>query len=193
MWRATEAACGRTCSVPGTLAALICLLACLFTACSTAPTSYTNRLDDDEQYSPFAKYFALDNATQRQEVVLRAFDLLGTEYRWGGRDPRNGLDCSGMVSYVVERVSRRTLPHNAASIAKVTRPIKLDELAPGDLVFFNTLGKRHSHMGIYIGDKKFIHAPSPGQKVRQDRLDSRYYAERLDGLHSLTRKTEKPD
>ena len=193
MWRATKATRRRTGSVPGTLTALICLLACLFAACSTAPTRYSNRLGDDEQYSPFVKYFALDNADQRQEIVLRAFDLLGTEYRWGGSNPRDGLDCSGMVSYVVERVSRRALPHNAASIAKVTRPIKLDELAPGDLVFFNTLGKRHSHMGIYIGDKKFIHAPSSGQKIRQSRLDSRYYAERLDGLHSLTRKTEKAD
>ncbi|MDR1661011.1 MAG: C40 family peptidase [Azoarcus sp.] len=169
------------------------LLACAIVgACSMAPTSYTDMLDDDERPSPFATYFVLDDPVQRQEIVLRAFDLLGVDYRWGGGDPASGLDCSGLVSHLVERASGRKLPHHAATIAKITRPIKRRELAPGDLVFFNTQGRRHSHMGIYIGDKRFIHAPSPGQKVRIDRLDTRYYAEHLDGLHTFARKTDSP-
>ena len=166
------------------------LFACVVAACSVAPVEYTNRLADDEKYSPFAKYFVLDDTAARKEIVLRAFDLMGTEYRYGGRDPREGFDCSGMVSYVVEQVSRRKLPHHAATIAQMTRPIGLEELAPGDLVFFNTLNRRHSHVGVYIGDNRFIHAPSPGQRVRVDRLDNRYFAEHLDGLHTFTRKTD---
>jgi cell wall-associated NlpC family hydrolase len=168
--------------------ALPLLMCALIGACSIGPASYTDRLYDDERPSPFATYFVLDDSGHRQEIVLRAFDLLGVDYRWGGGDPANGLDCSGMVSYLVERTSGRKLPHHAASIAKITRPIKRHELAPGDLVFFNTLGRRHSHMGIYIGDNRFIHAPAPGQKVRIERLNTRYYTERLDGLHTLARK-----
>jgi cell wall-associated NlpC family hydrolase len=169
------------------------LLACaVISACSMMPANYTNMLDDDERPSPFAKYFVLDDPVHRQEIVLRAFDLLGVDYRWGGNDPASGMDCSGMVRYLVERTSGRQLPHHAASIAKVTRPIKRHELAPGDLVFFNTLGRRHSHMGIYIGDNRFIHAPTTGQKVRIERLNTRYYAKRLDGLHTFAQKTEEP-
>ncbi|MDR0634657.1 MAG: C40 family peptidase [Azoarcus sp.] len=154
---------------------------------SRAPDVYGDMLEDDEKPSPFATYFMLDDPTQRQEIVLRAFELLGVDYLWGGDDPEIGLDCSGMVSYLVERISGRKLPHHAATIAQITRPIKRHELAPGDLVFFNTLGRRHSHMGIYIGDNRFIHAPAPGQKVRVERLNTRYYTEHLDGLHTLIR------
>ncbi|MDR0701422.1 MAG: C40 family peptidase [Azoarcus sp.] len=166
------------------------LLACAFIgACSMAPTRYIDMLDDDERPSPFATYFILDDDAQRQEIVLRAFDLLGVDYRWGGGDPESGLDCSGLVSYLVEQTSGRKLPHHAATIAQITRPIKRHELAPGDLLFFNTTGRRHSHMGLYIGDNRFIHAPTAGQKVRIDRLSTRYYAEHLDGLHTLARKS----
>jgi len=106
-------------------------------------------------------------------------------YRFGGRNPDAGLDCSGMVSYIVEQISGRKLPHNAASIADRTRPIDPSELQPGDLVFFNTQKKRHSHMGIYIGDGKFVHAPSSRGVVRVERLDNRYFAPRIDGARSL--------
>lgn len=114
-----------------------------------------------------------------------ALGLLDTGYRFGGRNPEAGLDCSGMVSYVVEQVSGRKLPHNAAQIAERTRPIELDALAPGDLVFFNTLQRRHSHMGIYIGDGRFIHAPSSRGSVRIERLASPYFATRIDGARTL--------
>jgi cell wall-associated NlpC family hydrolase len=145
-------------------------------------------LDDDEKYSPFAKYFVLDDPAIRKDLVIRALDLVGTEYRWGGDHPGEGLDCSGLVTYIVSKSSRRNLPHHAATIALMTRPIALDELAPGDLVFFNTMRRKHSHMGIYIGDNRFVHSPAPGQRVRIDTLKTRYYAERLDGVHTFSRK-----
>ncbi len=130
-------------------------------------------------------YFTLDDRTQAREIVLFAMGLLDTDYRFGGRNPDAGLDCSGMVSYVVEQVSGRRLPHSASAIADRTRPIKVSQLQPGDLVFFNTMKRRYSHMGIYIGDGKFIHAPSSRGSVRIERMNNPYFSSRLDGARSL--------
>jgi cell wall-associated NlpC family hydrolase len=117
--------------------------------------------------------------------VLYALGLLDTGYRFGGKNPEAGLDCSGMVSYIVEQVSGRKLPYNAAGIAERTRPVASHAIRPGDLVFFNTLGRSYSHMGIYLGDGRFIHAPNSRGKVRVDRMDSRYYAARFEGARTL--------
>ncbi|MDR2030770.1 MAG: C40 family peptidase [Azoarcus sp.] len=157
----------------------------LLLACAALAACVTSRPGTERSASPAATYFVLDHAERRQEIVLYALGLLGTGYRFGGRNPEAGLDCSGMVSYVVEQASGLKLPHHAASIAKRTRPIGRGELVAGDLVFFNTQGRRHSHMGIYIGDGHFIHAPSSRGKVRIERLDNRYFAQRLDGLRTL--------
>mgnify|MGYP000718108909 FL=1 len=119
------------------------------------------------------------------EIVLYAMGLLDTGYRFGGKNPEAGLDCSGMVSYIVEQVSGRKLPYNAAGIAERTRPVASHAIRPGDLVFFNTLGRSYSHMGIYLGDGRFIHAPNSRGKVRVDRMDSRYYATRFEGARTL--------
>lgn len=134
---------------------------------------------------PAGGWFALPSHDHAQEVVLYALGLLDTGYRFGGKNPEAGLDCSGMVSYIVEQVSGRKLPYNAAGIAERTRPVATQALRPGDLVFFNTLGRAFSHMGIYMGDGKFIHAPSSRGKVRVDRLDSRYFSERFEGARTL--------
>ena len=116
---------------------------------------------------------------------MYALGLLGTGYRFGGRNPEAGLDCSGMVAFIVEQVSGKRLPHNAAQIASITRPIRISALQPGDLVFFNTLNRAHSHMGIYIGDGRFIHAPSSRGQIRIERLDNRYFKPRIDGARTL--------
>ncbi|GHT97329.1 hypothetical protein FACS1894154_00440 [Betaproteobacteria bacterium] len=131
------------------------------------------------------KWLVIPHAGLRQEIVLYAIGLLDTGYRFGGRNPEAGLDCSGMVSYVVEQTSGLKLPHNAAAIARRTRPIGRNALAPGDLVFFNTARRRHSHMGIYLGEGRFIHAPSSRGAVRIESLDSGYFASRIDGLRTL--------
>lgn len=127
----------------------------------------------------------LDDARQSQEIVIFALGLLGTDYRFGGRNPDAGLDCSGMVSYIVEQISGLRLPHNAARIAEVTRPISLASLQAGDLVFFNTANRRYSHMGIYMGDGKFVHAPSSRGQVRIEKLDHPYFKPRIDGARTL--------
>lgn len=141
---------------------------------SSAPSSPSTR-----------SWITLPQPDDAQEVVLYALGLLDTGYRFGGKNPSAGLDCSGMVSYIVEQVSGRKLPYNAAGIAERTRPIPSRAIQPGDLVFFNTLGRSFSHMGIYLGDGKFIHAPNSKGKVRVDRLDNRYFAERFEGARTL--------
>ena len=119
------------------------------------------------------------------EIVLYAMGLLGTKYQFGGRNPEAGLDCSGMVSLVVEQATGRKLPHNAAKIAAQTRAIGRHELLPADLVFFNTNGSAFSHMGIYLGKGQFLHAPSSKGQVRIERLDTAYFAQRFSGARSL--------
>lgn len=155
----------------------------LLAACSSSPP-YGPISPDARQNAP-RSYFDLTLPGQREQIVLSAFSLLDTGYRFGGRNPEAGLDCSGMVSFVVEQVSGQRLPHNAAQIAAQTRPIPRDSLEAGDLVFFNTQGRAHSHMGIYIGDGRFIHAPSSRGKVRVERMDNRYFAARFDGARTM--------
>lgn len=161
------------------------LLALLIAGCSQSPPKPSGTSGRPQASVPARGWFSLPSDDHAQEIVLYALGLLDTGYRFGGKNPEAGLDCSGMVSYIVEQVSGRRLPYNAAGIAERTRPIAASALRPGDLVFFNTLGRTYSHMGIYLGDGKFIHAPNSRGKVRVDRLDSRYYAERFDGAHTL--------
>ncbi|NMG65342.1 hypothetical protein GPA19_10320 [Azoarcus indigens] len=149
---------------------------------STAPPSAPSTPSTS---APARDYFALEDDAQTQEMVIFAMGLLDTGYRFGGRNPEAGLDCSGMVSYIVEQVSGKRLPHNALQIAQRTRPIQVSELQPGDLVFFNTQKRPHSHMGIYIGNGRFIHAPSSRGAVRIERMDNPYFSPRLDGVRSL--------
>lgn len=168
--------------LPAILAIAIGLAA--LAGCSSAPV--TPRPDTNTTApAGGGTYFALAGEEQAGEMVLFALGLLDTGYRFGGRNPEAGLDCSGMVAYIVESISGQRLPHNAAQIAEYTRPIALHALRPGDLIFFNTLQRRHSHMGIYIGDGRFIHAPSSRGAVRVERLDNRYFAQRIDGARTL--------
>lgn len=121
---------------------------------------------------------------QAQEVVLFSLGLLDTGYRFGGKNPEAGLDCSGMVSYIFGQAAGLKVSGSAADIAKRGKPVERTQLRPGDLVFFNTQGKPLSHVGIYLGEARFIHAPSSRGKVRVDRLDARYYAERFETARS---------
>lgn len=161
--------------------ALALLAACSSTPPSTPPAPTT-------PVPPDTRPITLETR-QRSAIAVAALSTIGTPYRYGGRHPSTGLDCSGLVRYAVAEAGGPDLPHHAASIAARTRNVDRDELRPGDLVFFNTTGRAHSHMGIYIGDNRFVHAPSSrgNGAVRIDRLDQRYWARRLDGLRSLSR------
>lgn len=125
------------------------------------------------------------DAAQRTEVVMTALSLLDTKYRYGSARPAGGFDCSGLVKYVFATATRTTLPHNTDQIAQLSRPVPRRDLQPGDLVFFNTLGQPNSHMGIYLGDGRFINAPSTGGQVRVDSLDNPYYRKHFQSVGTL--------
>ena len=155
----------------------------LLTACSHTPSTPDSAGKPAAEARPAR--LRIEDQQTANEVVLYAMGLLGTKYQFGGRNPEAGLDCSGMVSLVVEQVTGRKLPHNAAKIAAQTRPIGRHELQPADLVFFNTNGSKFSHMGIYLGDEQFLHAPSSKGQVRIERMDTAYFAQRFSGARSL--------
>ena len=121
----------------------------------------------------------------RNDVALVALSLLDTRYAWGGRGPAMGFDCSGLVSHVYKEAAGMKLRGSSADLGKLSRPVDTARLHPGDLVFFNTLGARHSHVGVYVGDGRFVHASNERTGVRIDKLSNRYYAQRFEGGHTL--------
>lgn len=118
--------------------------------------------------------------SQGDDVALYALGLIGTGYRYGGKNPEAGLDCSGMVTQVFRQAAGIDLTGNAAEIAERGRPIASSRLRPGDLVFFNTLHRPNSHVGIYIGGGRFVHAPNSRGRVRIDSLKHGYFAEHFE-------------
>ena len=122
---------------------------------------------------------------QRNDIALFAMGLLDTPYRWGGRGPATGFDCSGLVSHVFQEAIGLRVKGTSAELGQKVRPVTTEQLQPGDLVFFNTLGARHSHVGVYVGDGRFVHASNPRTGVRVDQLNNRYYAQRFEGAGSL--------
>ncbi len=118
------------------------------------------------------------------DVVLYALGLIDTGYRFGGKNPQAGLDCSGMVAYVYDQAAGVKVAGSAADIARGGRAVDRGGLRPGDLVFFNTRNAPYSHVGIYIGDERFVHAPATHGRVRIDRLDDRYYAQRFEAART---------
>jgi cell wall-associated NlpC family hydrolase len=119
------------------------------------------------------------------EVAMYAMGLIGTGYRFGGKNPQAGLDCSGMVSYVYRQAIGLKVTGSAADMARQGREIDKDDLQPGDLVFFDTQNRSFSHVGIYIGDGRFIHAPSTNGKVRIAKMNNVYFAKRFEMARSF--------
>ena len=115
-----------------------------------------------------------------QEVAIYAMGLIDTGYRFGGKNPEAGLDCSGMVSYIYGKSAGVQLLGSARDMARKGRTVERANLRPGDLVFFNTRNAPFSHVGIYIGDDRFVHAPSSNGRVRIDPLSASYYAKRFE-------------
>ena len=120
-----------------------------------------------------------------EELVLRALGLLGTPYRFGGTDPATGFDCSGLVAHVFMAVRGQRLPRRSEEMAALGHPVDIRLIAAGDLVFFNTLGRPHSHVAIYVGERKFVHAPARGGVVRTESIDERYWRTRFNGARRL--------
>lgn len=119
------------------------------------------------------------------DLALYALSLDGTPYKYGGSSPRTGFDCSGFVGHVFKQSIGVTLPRSTEEISRIGEKLEIDELRPGDLVFFNTLNRRYSHVGIYLGDGQFIHSPSTGKSVTVVNINDKYYRERYNGARRI--------
>ncbi|NDI19895.1 MAG: peptidoglycan endopeptidase [Burkholderiaceae bacterium] len=144
------------------------------------------RIENNSSYFARFTYQVVDSVSTKTEALINeAMQLIGVRYRWNGDLPQSGLDASGFVRFVFRDKLGFLLPPKSSQMSKVGKPISRDELEPGDLVFFNTMRLTFSHVGIYVGDNKFIHSPSKGSAVRVDDLASTYWDKRFDGARRL--------
>ena len=123
--------------------------------------------------------------SQASDLVVNAMGFLGVPYKRGG-STTNGFDCSGFVRAIYENTLGLVLPHNAKAQAAATQTIDKAELQPGDLVFFNTLRKTFSHVGIYVGEGRFIHSPRAGGEVRIENMSDTYWRNRFNGARRVS-------
>jgi len=119
------------------------------------------------------------------DLVVTAMGFLGVPYRRGGNSAETGFDCSGFVRAMYERTVGLLLPRRADEQAAATQAIDRKDLQPGDLVFFNTMKRAFSHVGIYVGEGKFIHSPRPGAQVRVEDMGQNYWQRRFDGARRV--------
>ncbi|HEU4646862.1 MAG TPA: C40 family peptidase [Burkholderiales bacterium] len=124
---------------------------------------------------------------QRAEALLQTLLMLGVDYRYGGKSPETGFDCSGLVAHVFREAYGIELPHNARAQSEMGMRVSLSELRAGDLVFYNTLNRPFSHVGIYLGDGRFVHAPKTGAQVRVEPIRGNYWMRRFDGARRIQR------
>jgi cell wall-associated NlpC family hydrolase len=116
-----------------------------------------------------------------QEVLIQAMSLEGSRYKFGGNSPETGFDCSGFVNYVFNQAAKVELPRTTGGLSRIGQSVTPDALQAGDLVFFNTRRSAFSHVGIYIGDGDFIHAPRPGKAVTIENMSSGYWQQHFNG------------
>lgn len=133
----------------------------------------------------FASTVSTAVVDKTETLINNAMQLIGVRYRWGGNTPQSGLDCSGFVRYVFNDTFGFLLPRKSAQMSKVGLEVGKEELRPGDLVFFNTMRHAFSHVGIYVGDNKFIHAPSRGKTIRVDDMNKVYWVKRYNGARRI--------
>ncbi len=125
------------------------------------------------------------NDDASSEVAFMALSLVGTRYANGGGSPQVGFDCSGLVVYVYAHALQLSLPRNTVDLARKGAAVKRVNLRPGDLVFYNTLQRPYSHVGIYLGESRFVHAPSSGGAVRVEDMQVAYWAKRYNGARRV--------
>jgi cell wall-associated NlpC family hydrolase len=122
---------------------------------------------------------------ERERPLVHAMQVVGVKYRYGGRSPETGFDCSGLIAHIFERAWGVALPAGTEALSKVGQAVKRKDLEPGDLVFYNTRNRPYSHVGIYLGDGRFLHAPRAGARVRVESLDTSYWRARFNGARRL--------
>jgi cell wall-associated NlpC family hydrolase len=152
---------------------LSCIPVFVLAGCATTPSPWLRSSRSSEAVSVGS------------DIAMFALSLLDMRYVSGGRGPATGFDCSGLVSHVYRQAAGIELRGSSASMAKASRPVSNEELLAGDLVFFNTLGQPFSHVGIFVGQGKFVHASNERTGVRSDSLSSKYYAARFEGAKTV--------
>lgn len=157
----------------GLSVAIATLAACSSSPHRRQPTYRTSHsaLADQPARAPSAASAGIAN-----DILFRAIALVGTPYRWGGNTPEGGFDCSGLVDYIYRNAADILLPHSSRQMAGIDRPKvrHMTDLASGDLVFFGSSGDI-SHVGVYVGKGRFVHAPNSGGTVRLDDIDGPYW------------------
>lgn len=154
------------------LVSLLALL--LISACTTSP--------------PRDNYLAHGRPitqSQRNDLAFYALSLAGTPYRYGGESPRTGFDCSGFVRYVFRHSLDVHLPRTVRAMSRVGRSIRFSQLRPGDLVFYDTEHRTYSHVGIYLGDHRFVHSPNTGEAVKVSDI-SGYWKDHYSGARRIS-------
>jgi cell wall-associated NlpC family hydrolase len=120
-----------------------------------------------------------------RKLTSYAYTLIGTPYKFGGYSPKTGFDCSGFVDYVFRHSGNVSLPHNAHQISRYGLSVKSSQLREGDLVFYDTNNEAYSHVGIYLGNNRFIHAPSSGGSVRTENMREHYWRTHYNGARRI--------
>jgi cell wall-associated NlpC family hydrolase len=169
---------------------LTLLLSCLLLAFQAQATPGHSGDDMDKFLADKGLLNRLEQVRQSvghkaSELVVNAMGFLGVPYKRGGNSVETGFDCSGFVRAIYEQSIGLILPRRAEQQAAVTQNIDQAELQPGDLVFFNTMKRAFSHVGIYVGEGKFIHSPKPGAEVRVESMGVAYWARRFDGARRV--------
>jgi cell wall-associated NlpC family hydrolase len=158
-------------------------------AANAAPVDELDKLLADKglltQISAASQTVTQKVSDKAGELVVTAMGFLGVPYRRGGNNFDTGFDCSGFVKAMYEQTVGLVLPRKAEQQAAATQKIDQADLQPGDLVFFNTLRRAFSHVGIYVGDGKFIHSPKPGAEVRVEDMQKTYWTRRFDGARRV--------
>lgn len=149
---------------------LLVFLISLLSACGSTPRHSESRLASDGEMN---------------DLVMYAVSLADTPYRYGGNSPDSGFDCSGFVGHVFKHSLGISLPRTSHDLSKIGRAVKTYQLRPGDLVFFNTLDRTYSHVGIFIGEGKFVHAPKSGSRIRVEKMNDQYWASHYNGARRI--------
>lgn len=168
-------------------------LVCSVLVCTTAGANEQIKEAPSESFTQAGKaYFAraadklVDSVSGRSESLInQAMELIGVRYRWNMDIPQSGLDGSGFVAYVFKDKLGFLIPRKSSEMGRVGKSVSRDDLQPGDLVFFNTMRLTFSHVGIYVGENKFIHSPSKGASIRVDDMSNVYWDKRFDGARRL--------
>ena len=172
---------------------LLCLALALTSAsCAASPNGLTSTNTLTEK-AVTAEQAETHHAwpERAREVLVSALSLTGINYKYGGTSPETGFDCSGFVRYVYQQATNLSLPHGAKAISQLGKSVSKSDLQPGDLVFFNTLKSTFSHVGIYVGNNRFIHSPSSGGGVRVDDMQTSYWSKRFNGAQRIEAGEEK--